>query len=87
MIIKIQIIKTCHRSLQRAPQTIGLLLEKPLLKSESLLKPEEEFSAVEFEEGEFTTGEFIAEEFFLLELFGHPYINVDRILFLEGWII
>ena len=42
---------------------------------------------MEFEEGEFPTGEFIAEEFFLLELFGHPYINVDRILFLEGWII
>lgn len=53
MIMKYKLWKTRHRSLHLPPQASCLLLEKPLSKSESTLKPKQEFSARELDEHRF----------------------------------
>ena len=82
MIIKILIIETRYQSLQRLSETSSLLLEKPLSKKESSLKPQGEFFAVNLEEGEFSTGEFSAEEVSSEKVFRHSHMNVDGLLVL-----
>ena len=84
MIIKILIIETRYQSLQRLSETSSLLLEKPLSKKESSLKPQGEFFAVNFEEGEFSTGEFSAAEVSSEKVFRHSHMNVDGLLVLWG---
>ena len=59
MRIKYELQKIRDQSLQRLPQTSGLLMKKSLQKNESLLKPEGEFSAMEFEDGEYSPGTFL----------------------------
>ena len=61
-----------------------LIAGKIAVNSESSIKPEGKFSAVEFEEVEFFTEEFSAGEFSSRKLFEERYIMVDVLFVLGG---